>query len=94
MAVTINSYSAIIGSFDTGSFVDYYVSATDDSPKKNTALNDNNGQYYNFLVSTVTTASSTTPSGNGSGFGGIMSLLLIFLGLSLTCFLRRKKLKR
>ena len=68
MAEISNSYSAIIGSFDTGSFVEYYVSATDDSPKKNFALNDNNGQYYNFLVSTVTTTSSTTTSSTRSGF--------------------------
>ena len=44
-------HEASIGTFSEGSTVEYYVQATDNSPQRNTAINNNNGALYSFAVS-------------------------------------------
>ena len=43
-------YKISIGPFSYNAFIQYYVTAVDDSPNNNTATNDNEGSYYDFTV--------------------------------------------
>ncbi|MHA2247461.1 MAG: ABC transporter substrate-binding protein [Candidatus Hodarchaeales archaeon] len=92
MGSTSSNYMATIGSFDLGSLIEYYISAIDNSPKQNSAFNDNNGIYFKFIVSAVTTTTLTTqPSSERSGFNGNELVVLSFLAILTIFFFRRKK---
>ncbi|MHA1218485.1 MAG: NosD domain-containing protein [Candidatus Heimdallarchaeaceae archaeon] len=43
-------YQVVIGPFTTGSTVEYYITATDNSLNHNEATNDNDGLYYSFSI--------------------------------------------
>ncbi|MFW9997233.1 MAG: NosD domain-containing protein, partial [Candidatus Odinarchaeota archaeon] len=45
-----NSYSAVLGSFDNSTVIDYYVEAFDNSSSVNRGINDNNDNYFSFTV--------------------------------------------
>jgi len=54
---TGNLYEVIIGPFNYDDFVEFYINATDSSPNRNIAIEDNSGSYYSFTV----TSSDLTP---------------------------------
>ena len=41
---------ASIGPFDEGDFIEYYLSAKDNSSNRNEKILDNSGEYYNFTI--------------------------------------------
>jgi hypothetical protein len=45
-----SNYDATIGPFAAESTIDYFVTAVDDSPYHNIAINDNSGAYFSFGV--------------------------------------------
>ncbi|NHJ85431.1 MAG: hypothetical protein FK734_08200, partial [Asgard group archaeon] len=51
-----NNYQAsLISSLNAKDLVEYYIKATDNAPIPNDAIEDNNGQYYSFIISKPTT---------------------------------------
>ncbi|MHA1186467.1 MAG: hypothetical protein ACTSSK_06265, partial [Candidatus Heimdallarchaeota archaeon] len=59
LALDVNdNYIATRGPFTVGDFVEYYISAADDSTQGNIGTNDNSGMYYSF---NVTSADGTPP---------------------------------
>jgi len=59
LALDVNdNYIATRGPFTVGDFVEYYISAADDSTQGNIGTNDNSGMYYSF---SVTSADGTPP---------------------------------
>jgi len=46
-----DDYTIFLGTFNYGEFVQYYVTALDDSPSQILAIEDNGGAYYSFTVS-------------------------------------------
>lgn len=55
---TADTYLAIIGPFNISDIVDFYISATDASLPPNSAINDNDGDYFTFTVLENTDSSS------------------------------------
>jgi len=53
-----NDYIVTFDPFNVGDFIEYYITATDNSLAENEAVNDNGGLYYNFSIDDVST---TTP---------------------------------
>jgi len=77
--VSDNNYSATTLSFDEGDFVEFYIEAVDDSPFLNIAIDDNDGNYYNFNVITITSEKT------------ILYIIPIIGAISVVAILRKKK---
>ncbi|MHA1532868.1 MAG: hypothetical protein ACTSR6_12830, partial [Candidatus Heimdallarchaeota archaeon] len=47
------AYKVNIGIFDHGDVIEFYIIAADDSPNQNTSIDDNEGAYYEIVVSSA-----------------------------------------
>ena len=71
-----DTYVADMEAFSAGEFVEYYYVAYDNSQFRNIAIDNNNGDYYQFLVR----ASPTSPS--------ILFILPTLMGLALVAMIK------
>ena len=90
-------YTANIGSFPGESTVSYYIKAVDDSLNENEFLDLNDGSFYSFSVSTLTSDPTTDPTtqpttGTDQGSPGFGFLLLISSFIIMSIIIRRRKL--
>lgn len=87
-------YLATIGPFTNNTTVEYYISATDDSPNQNVAIVDNEGAYYSFTVYTPPISTppptSTPPTTNETS----LALLIPFVVALLSTIITKKRKKQ
>ncbi|HUU79291.1 MAG TPA: hypothetical protein VMX55_13180 [candidate division Zixibacteria bacterium] len=77
-------YLATIGTFNDNETVEYYISATDDSPNQNVVIDDNEGVYYSFTVYTLIPSLTTTSETS-------LILLIPFVVVLLSTIIIRKR---
>ncbi|MHA1200876.1 MAG: hypothetical protein ACTSQF_16300, partial [Candidatus Heimdallarchaeaceae archaeon] len=74
-----NTYFVIIGPFALGSFVEYFIQATDNSPNQNQGINSNEGDFFSFHVDPFPTYTSK------------LFMVPIVLAITSLIFIRKKK---
>ncbi|NHJ84485.1 MAG: hypothetical protein FK734_03435 [Asgard group archaeon] len=74
-----NTYGIIIGAFVVGDLIDYYITAIDNSPNHNSAIDDNDGLYYSFEIESTPTVTTS------------LSYLLPLVSILALILIRRKK---
>ncbi|MFX1515369.1 MAG: ABC transporter substrate-binding protein [Promethearchaeota archaeon] len=84
-------YEVNLGSFGANFFIEYYITASDNSSFHNRAINDNDSHYYSFVVTKATLSSTTEKSDNGAGFENQELLFLSMVMLTLIMIRRKRK---
>ncbi len=59
LLISGDQYKTTIGTFAAADLIEFYITATDDSPNTNTATDDNGGAYYSFTVLAHSTSNTT-----------------------------------
>lgn len=78
-----STFEAAIGPFTAGSLIEYYITAVDNSYFHNIGTNDNNTQYYSFIIISPITTPSENDSIVSSSQSTPLSWFFIFLGLGI-----------